>query len=117
VNVKRRVAAYPEAEALAAIVTRLNEARGPHPSWPADRIRQAAIMAEEAGESVKAAIDAHYHGGSYQDLFWEVQQTAAMCLRILCDAPTGEPMKLKPTTAHVKRATTCPRCYGTGRIH
>jgi len=72
--------------AINGILQRLDEARQLHPKWPADRIHQAAIMAEEAGESIQAAIDYTYRERSVGDFHWEVMQTAAMCLRILTEA-------------------------------
>jgi hypothetical protein len=80
-----RVALYSEAEAVAEVLKRLGEARQLHPTWPKDIIHQTAIMVEEAGESIQAAINAVYHDGSRHDLNWEVMQTAAMCLRILTE--------------------------------
>ena len=58
-----------------------------HPIWPADIIHQAAVVAEEAGEVVKAANDYRYHGGSLEDVRTELVQTGAMVLRMLINLP------------------------------
>lgn len=54
-----------------------------HPGWPEDVIHQAAILGEEAGEILKAAIDVHYNNGSIDDLRKEIAQTGAMAIRML----------------------------------
>ena len=35
-----------------------------HPEWPKDVVHGAAVVAEEAGELVQAALDATYHCGN-----------------------------------------------------
>ena len=49
-----------------------------------------AIMAEEAGEAIRAANNLCYHGGSIEDLQTELAQTGAMCLRCLATLGKGE---------------------------
>lgn len=66
-----------------AIEAELARAKALHPNWPTDLIHQAAIMAEEAGEAVRAALNVTYHGGSIEDVRTELVQTAAMCLRMM----------------------------------
>lgn len=61
----------------------LERARDLYPEWPEDIVHQAAIVAEEAGEVVRAALNHHYHGAPKVDIRDELIQTAAMCFRML----------------------------------
>ena len=54
-----------------------------HPHWPEDPIHAVSIMNEEAGESIRAALNYVYEDGSLEDLKKELIQTAAMCIRAL----------------------------------
>lgn len=65
-----------------------------HPTWPDDIIHGAAIVAEEAGETIRAAINAAYEGGDIREVSHEATQTAATCIRLIkhVDAP------FKPST-------------------
>lgn len=66
-----------------AIHNELLAAEAKHPNWPDDVIHATAVMNEEAGEAIKAALNHVYHGQSIELLKIEVIQTAAMCYRIL----------------------------------
>lgn len=55
------------------------------PGWPSDVVHAAAIVAEECGELVKAAIDFHYGRGCKGVLQNEAVQTGAMVYRFLMD--------------------------------
>ena len=54
-----------------------------HPGWPDDLIHGVAIMIEEAGEAMQAALDVTYAKGDIEKLRTELAQTAAMALRAL----------------------------------
>ena len=54
-----------------------------HPRWPTDRIHAAAIVAEESGELIRAAVRHKYEGGDLEDIRTEAIQTAATCIRLL----------------------------------
>lgn len=91
-----------------AIFNEVEKAEQKHPEWPKDDIvLQVAIMAEESGEAIKAAIDLHnWHQlpidgtepGKHtertkaheRELIQELLQTAAMCVRIIKNARTVE---------------------------
>lgn len=70
-------------KALKLVGNELERACEKHPGWPADPIHQVAIMVEEAGESMQAALQMVYEGGNIVDLKKELAQTGAMCLRCL----------------------------------
>ena len=87
------------------ILEELVRAERIHPSWPRDVIHQAAIVGEEAGEVLKAAIDYTYahtrvpqdqapalRRRHRQDLITELIQTGAMVHRML-DRMIHEEMK------------------------
>jgi hypothetical protein len=63
-----------------------------HPHWPDDPIHGAAIVAEEAGETVRAALDAHYCGADRDAIMMEAIHTAATAVRLI-RALAGERMK------------------------
>ncbi|MCI0492947.1 MAG: hypothetical protein L0Z07_08425, partial [Planctomycetes bacterium] len=65
------------------IFTELRRAEAKHPSWPTDPIHAVGILVEEAGESMQAAIDYVYAGGSLEDIKTELAQTGAMAIRAL----------------------------------
>jgi hypothetical protein len=55
-----------------------------HPHWPKDNvIEAAAIVAEESGELIRAALQAKYEGGNIEACKKEAIQTAAMAIRFL----------------------------------
>ena len=54
-----------------------------HPFFPLDAVGRCSIMAEEAGEAVKAANQLVWEDGNRENLKIELTQTAAMCVRIL----------------------------------
>lgn len=60
-----------------------NDAIKKHQLFPHDIIHMTAIMAEEAGEAVRAANNAVHEGDSLEPLRRELAQTAAMCIRCL----------------------------------
>jgi hypothetical protein len=56
-----------------------------HPIWPDDIIHQSAIVAEAAGEVVKAVNDYHWHDGDIESVKTELAHTGAMCIRMLAN--------------------------------
>jgi hypothetical protein len=75
---------------LTRIVEEWKRASKLHPLWPTDVIHAAAILAEEAGETVQAALDLHYKAKTDSELSeaWahlreEATQTGAMAVRLL----------------------------------
>lgn len=74
-------------KALELIIAELRAAEKKHPGWPEDKVHALAILAEEAGEAVKEALDVHYTGKDTADLVKELAQTGAMALRALIHLP------------------------------
>ena len=75
---------------IESILCELSLAEDGHPSWPKDIIHQVAIMAEESGEAVRAALNYVYEKGSLEDYKMELIHTAAMCVRCLKNLPDVE---------------------------
>lgn len=62
----------------------LNEAKKKHPNWPVDNLyKQVAILNEESGEVTKAVLKYFDEGGTIDDVKKELEQTGAMCMRML----------------------------------
>ena len=72
-----------QSEHIADILRELPRAEELHPAWPDDIVHQVAIMCEESGESLKAALNAHYFGDPVEEVRKELVQTGAMVLRCL----------------------------------
>ena len=72
-----------KAAALKLVLDELALAEEIHPSFPHDVIHQIAVLSEETGESVKAALQYVYENGSMKDFRNEVAQVGAMAIRIL----------------------------------
>ena len=71
------------AQIITEIYSELLRARGIHPAWPEDVIHASAIVAEEAGEAVRAALNHSYHGEDIELLRTELIQCAATCIRAI----------------------------------
>lgn len=66
-----------------AILQEVRSAEKKHPLWPNDIIHGVAIIAEESGEAVRAALNHEYSNGAMADIEKEIVQTAATCYRML----------------------------------
>lgn len=71
-------------EAKDQIIVELFKAKEKFPDWPIDPVHGAAILAEEAGELVKAALDYFYgRESSIEKMQKEAAQVGAMAIRFL----------------------------------
>lgn len=61
----------------------ISRAERKFPGWPEDPVHAAAILGEEAGEALQAALDYFYGRGDLETLKKELIQTAAMAFRFL----------------------------------
>jgi NTP pyrophosphatase (non-canonical NTP hydrolase) len=61
----------------------LDNAESKFPKFPIDPVHAAAILQEEAGELIQAALQFTYEGGSYDAVRKEAIQVGAMALRFL----------------------------------
>lgn len=91
------------------IIMELELAQQKHPNWPDDHIHAAAIINEEAGELIRAAIQYKYEKGRFYDMHKEAIQTGAMALRFLIETGelklTGRTYNCKCTTGNYKLKT------------
>jgi sirohydrochlorin ferrochelatase len=86
------------------ILKEVKRAKKKHPRWPDHVVARAAIVSEEAGELVRAALLYKYERESspedqkqqIDDMKKEAIQTAATCIRFLEDLKTIEEHKSVP---------------------
>jgi len=76
-------------EAIRHIMCELARAEDIYPAWPTDQIHAVAVMVEEAGESMQAALDCTYSDGTIKHLREELVQTGAMVVRCLINLGDG----------------------------
>ena len=87
-----------KAKAIMLICEEVVKAEIKHPKWPKDPIHAVAIMMEECGEAVQAAIDFTYQDGTdrhinREALRKELAQAGAMAIRNLIHLDTCQPVK------------------------
>lgn len=70
-------------EAVESLLLELVRAQNLHPIFPDDLIHAVAIMCEESGEAIQAALQFKYEGGKKSDVRKELIHTGAMVLRCL----------------------------------
>lgn len=70
-------------EIMSDLFDELDRAEKQHPAWPEDIIHQVAIMGEESGDALQAAIQQVYEGGDMESVEKELVQTGAMVIRCL----------------------------------
>lgn len=70
-------------KAISEIFVELRRAEEKHPGYPQDNIHRAAILGEEAGEVLRAAVQLRYECGDRATLRKEIVHTAAMAYRFL----------------------------------
>lgn len=68
---------------LTAVLTELERAKSKFPQWPTDPIHAAAIVSEESGELIRAAVMHVYENAPESDCYKEAIQTAVVALRFL----------------------------------
>ena len=61
----------------------LIRAKVKHPNFPDDVIHMVAIMAEESGEAIQAAVQNKYEGGTLEHVKTELIHTIATAIRCL----------------------------------
>lgn len=65
------------------VMEEMDKARGKYPEWPTDIVHSAAIVAEESGELVRAALNSHYHGEDNRWADKEAIQTIVTAIRFV----------------------------------
>ncbi len=83
-SVQVRVGRGQTEPVLAMLFEALKKAEAKFPGWPVDPVHGTAILGEEAGEAVQAALDYYYGRVETLDaLKKELAQTGAMAIRML----------------------------------
>lgn len=70
-------------DAINLIIDELERATLAWPEWPTDPVHAAAVLAEEAGEVVQAALEFVYQDGDREPMGIEATQVGAMAIRFL----------------------------------
>lgn len=65
------------------IEAEVHRAEKKHPGWPDDIVHASAIVNEESGELIRAALNHWYFKESKEEIRKEAIQTAATCIRLL----------------------------------
>lgn len=68
---------------IVLVLAEIESAEEKHPTWPKDHIHAAAIVGEESGELLQAAIQHKYEKGQFWKMHSEAIQIAAMALRFM----------------------------------
>lgn len=92
---------HAQADIIDQILKEVKRAKQKHPNFPDHIVARAAIVAEEAGELVRAALNWKYEKGEgihaarqKEELVKEAIQTAATCVRFLESIqPLFQPLK------------------------
>jgi hypothetical protein len=71
------------AHIIALVDLELMAARRKFPSWPDSVVKQAAIVCEESGETIRAALMYEDEHGPIGAVYKEAIQTIAMCVRLI----------------------------------
>lgn len=74
----------------------LQSARQKHPTMGKDVVHAAAVVAEEAGELVRAALQVVYEKGKYYRMHSEAIQVGAMALRFCTEGAPELPYPPRP---------------------
>lgn len=88
-GLKNAETSYAVNSSIEYILDELDKASEAHPEWQTDPIHAAAVVAEEAGELIQAALDHIYQHCNHKDgdtisrMKKEAIQTGAMALRFL----------------------------------
>lgn len=83
-ELKEEINALPiDERILLLIMAELEKAEEKHPIWPKDMIHAAAIVGEESGELIRAALQFKYENGEAKEAFTEAIQTAVTSIRFL----------------------------------
>ncbi len=98
----------PFKQRVIAVMIELDRACLKHPNFPTDKIHQAAIVGEESGELLQAAIKNRYEGGNLLAIEEEAVQTAAMCFRMLIHLPIG--MQVENKIVRERDTVSLPQC-------
>lgn len=70
--------------AIELVKVELMQARKKFPEWPHDdNIHAVAIVCEESGEAIRAALLHKYEYGEEEAIIREIIQTACVCIRFL----------------------------------
>lgn len=72
--------------AMEAIAAELKRATTKHPHWPQDMVYKAAIVQEESGELIRAAVQYEMEGGALTPIIEEAVQTASTCIRLIINS-------------------------------
>ena len=78
-----------KAEAIALVVAEIERAESKFPGWPSDPVHAAAVVCEESGELMQAALNHTYHWGNDEHMLTEAVQVAAMAIRFIVAHGSG----------------------------
>ncbi len=76
---------------IASVFAEIERAETLHPAWPRDVVKACSLLAEEAGEAVRAANTFDETRTGKKDIITEAIHTAATAIRLLKNIEEIEP--------------------------